>query len=107
LTALACYLLEESLTRGKDTAAAPRCGVLGTHAVEILTTLLSLREEALRLLAESKTDAIISLVEKRELMEAALEEIGRWGERDSAAERYLREYGPAGEATGREPQTYP
>ena len=37
-------------------------------------------DEALRLLAEAKPDANISYAEKRELVEAALEEIGEWGD---------------------------
>ena len=42
VTALARYLLEESLTKGKD-AVASRCGMLRTRAVELLTALLLLR----------------------------------------------------------------
>ncbi|GAB4370790.1 MAG: helicase-related protein [Calditrichia bacterium] len=42
VSALARYLLEESLTRGKD-AGVSRCGVIRTRAVNILTTLLLLR----------------------------------------------------------------
>jgi len=42
VTALARYLLEEALVKGKD-AVASRCGVLRTRAVDLLTTLLLLR----------------------------------------------------------------
>jgi len=113
VAALARYLLEEALTKGKK-AAASRCGVLRTRDVNFLTTLLLLRvrylveipdrapllseevlavgyrplgvdedpwlsdDEALRLLAEAKPDANIPYAEKRELVEAALAEIGEW-----------------------------
>jgi len=115
VAALARYLLEEALIKGKD-AVASRCGVLRTREVDLLTTLLLLRVrylveipqrapllseevlvvgyrplgvvedpwlsdgEALRLLvlAGAKPDANIPLGEKRELVEAALEEIGEW-----------------------------
>ncbi|MCD6344508.1 MAG: DEAD/DEAH box helicase [Anaerolineae bacterium] len=42
VAALARYLLEEALTKGKD-AVVSRCGVLRTRAVDLLTTLLILR----------------------------------------------------------------
>lgn len=42
VAALARYLLEESLTKGKD-AVASRCGVIRTRAVGLMTTLLLLR----------------------------------------------------------------
>ncbi|WP_216641421.1 helicase-related protein [Thermus scotoductus] len=42
VTALARYLLEEALTKGKD-AVASRCGVMRTRAVDTLTALLLLR----------------------------------------------------------------
>ncbi|MFQ3634072.1 helicase-related protein [Roseiflexus sp.] len=42
VAALARYLLEDALTRGSD-AAASRCGVLRTHAVDRLTCLLLVR----------------------------------------------------------------
>ncbi len=42
VAALARYLLEEALTKGKE-AVASRCGVLRTRAVNFLTTLLLLR----------------------------------------------------------------
>jgi len=42
VAALARFLLEEALVKGKD-AVASRCGVLRTRAVNILTTLLLLR----------------------------------------------------------------
>ena len=113
VTALARYLLEQALTKGRE-AAASRCGVLRTSEVRELTTLLLLRvrylveipqkapllseevlvvgyrplataeepwlsyEEALRLLAAAKPEANIPLAEKRELVEAVLEEIGAW-----------------------------
>ncbi len=113
VAALARYLLEEALTKGKD-AVASRCGVLRTRAVDILTALLLLRvrylvdiperapllseevlvmgyrplgvvddpwlsdDEALRLLTEARPDANMPFAEKRELIEAVLEEIGDW-----------------------------
>ncbi|MEJ5299698.1 MAG: helicase-related protein [Thermodesulforhabdaceae bacterium] len=132
VSALARYILEEAISRGKD-AVASRCGVLRTRKIDILTTLLLLRvrylmeiphqtpliseevlvlgyrpagqldyewlsdEEALRLLSEARPEGNIPPGEKRELVEAVLDEIGVWHgtasewENGSAVQKTIRQ----------------
>lgn len=105
VSALARFLMEEALTKGGK-AAASRCGVIRTNAVEAPTTIALVRvryllnqpdrpallseevraigfreskgakpiddAEALRLLAEAKPDANITMPAKRTVIEAAL-----------------------------------
>jgi len=114
VAALARYLLEEALTRGRD-AVVSRCGVLRTQAVDLLTALLLLRvrflveipgqapllsEEVLVLGYRSdgeKTHWLERQEALRLLAEARPDENLPYGEKRELVEMVLKEMGKWGE----------